>query len=274
MNQQVDGTTVTDDSSTGPTPEERASRMGWKPEDQYKGDKPWVSAEAFLERSESAPVLKAKLNKADARIAALEGTVREVQTAAQEFRKLAASEAERKWQDKFEALAAAQAKAVEQADGEAFQAAQADILKHQEAKPTPVTTSTSTSPSGSTDPVVIAWEKANPWFFAHVDMNSAAVRAGQKAHAKGLRGQEVLDAMRDYVVDKYPEEFEDVEDEPLPRKANGATPHRGGRTSGGSKNVARTYENLPPDDQKTCDQLIKTKMVKDRKQFCEMYNWS
>lgn len=266
------GTTADGGASMNePSPEDRARRMGWRPEGEYKGDKPWIDAGAFLERAESAPVLKSKLNKAQGEIEHLKVQVKEVQSAAQEFRKLASAEAERKWQEKYDTLVAAQAKAVEQADGEAFQAAQADLQEHTSKKP--ASTTSDAKAGGPQDPIVQAWVAENPWYNQYPDMAAAAARAGQKAYNKGLRGQEVLDAMRDYVVDKYPEEFDEA---PTPTRSSGhgPSPARGGRTGGSSRTVAKTYENLPADAKKACDQLIRAKMVKDAKQYCEMFDWS
>jgi len=49
----------------GPTIEERASHMGWKPQEEYKGDSEnWTDAEAFVKKGEEElPILRANMRK-------------------------------------------------------------------------------------------------------------------------------------------------------------------------------------------------------------------
>lgn len=271
-------TTGTDDGAkldTKPTlteAEKRASRMGWKPEPQYKGDKPWVDATEFLRVYEEEPaVLKTRLNKTEADNKRLQQQMVEMQQSAQALHKLAYEQGMREWKEKHDALAAAKAKAITEGDGEMAVTAEAALDEHKAAKPTP-----QAAPANNTPPEITAWRTENSWYDTDPIMAGLANGAAQALYAKGERDNtKLLKAMREAVEERFPEYFDEpgngAEDEPPPKPK--ATPQRGGRTGGVTRSTAKTYENLPREAKEACDKLVRHKFVKDRAQYVAMFDW-
>lgn len=259
----VDNTAAKVQDTPNPAIEAQAKRMGWKPDFPGEGK---LSAEDFVKKHDETPaILKAELNRANARIAAVEAESRETVKAAKEFQKLAEANAQREWKAKYDTLIAAQAKAVREGDEEAFSAAASDIDTHREAKPTPKADAPA---SQVISPIVTTWKSENPWFGTNKRMTALAMAAGDEAFASGERNEaKLVEIMREAVEERFPDEF----DEKPERKPG--NPQRGGRSSGATKTVAKTYDNLPSESKAACDRLVKLKMVKNREQYCEMYDW-
>lgn len=221
--------------------EAQASKMGWKPQEKFKGDPArWVDAKTYVERGEEVlPIVKAQLRKTETELA-------EVRKAAQEWQEFNRKATEREvseWRAKFEQAVQDKAAAISKGDGEAAVEAEArqEELKanrpEQPKKDTP-----------QVNPLFAAWKAQNDWFDVDEEKTDIATGIGLRLAKKGVQGEEFFKAL-------------DAEMERRTQTPPRAGPQRGGRTSGDAK-VAKTYENLKPEFKSACDRMVGTLKIK------------
>lgn len=77
MTEQTDD--VIDTGQSGPSIEDRAKEMGWRPLSEFKGDESrFVDAETFVKKGEEVlPIIKANARKAEAELADMRATFAE-----------------------------------------------------------------------------------------------------------------------------------------------------------------------------------------------------
>lgn len=226
--------------------EAEASKMGWRPEDKFKGDKSrWVDAKTFYERGQEVlPIVKQELRKTREELA-------EVRKAAQEFYKLteeAAARKEKEWQGKYEQAIRDKADAINKGDGEAAVEAEARQKELEADRPAPPK-----KEAPKPHPAFAAWQSQNEWFGKDKAKTRIAEGIGLELMRQGIQGDEFFR--------KLDEELSESYTPPAPRQ--GA--QRGGRPSGESKG-ARTYDNLKPEFKEACDRMVRNLNIK-REQY-------
>lgn len=241
--------------------EAKARTMGWRPQEEYKGNAPWIDAEEFLKRGEmSIPILRSEINK-------LRSQVEEAQKAGKLYAEMRAAEEAKKYQDRIAELEAKMAVAVEEADGRTFLATKQELEQTQReaAKKLEETNKTPDSPApAALPPEVLAWQEANPWITTEPEAAAVAMARGQALKAQGKPIAEILKGMEQVTRERFPELFG------LAPRTN--TAQRGGRHTGtGMRSGGKTFNDLPPDAQATCDMLIRNKMVKSRESYAKNY---
>lgn len=225
--------------------EAEASKMGWRPKEQFRGDPSrWIDAKTFVSRGhEVLPIVKAELKKAREEIA-------EVKQAAQEFYKLneeASARREAEWKSKYEQAVKDKAEAVNKGDGEALveaEARQKELEANRPDKP---------KKEVKPHPAFVDWRSKNDWFDSDEEKTDLAIGIGLRLTKKGLQGEEF---------------FKELDKELERRSAppNRAGPQRGGKATGDSGGGARSYENLKPQFKKACDGQVKLLGIK-REQY-------
>lgn len=269
---------MTEPESTGGilgTFEDRATRMGWVPEEQFKGDpKRWVDAETYVRNAENVmPHLKGSLNKMEIKMAAQEETIAELRNKLDavhqdmtEFVKFSRDAESRAYDKAIKDLQAKQRQAVADSDTEAFDRVTADL--DQLVAQHPAVTGKKPEgddgkksvPGPAQDPEYKAWLEQNPkafdnwvgenkWYNDEPEMYAYANQMDSflhKKHGFKLSQEDRLAQITDLVKERFPEKFEN------PNRRRPAAVSDGGEPSPGGSGK-QTYANLPPEEKALCD---------------------
>lgn len=233
-----------------PEIEERARRMGWAPQDEFKGDpKRWVDAETFVQRGEEImPILKANLRQFERDNAELKKTLSDLTDHLQRADARAYQRALKDIKDQ-------QRKAAESGDVETYdrleREAQGVLKEAAQERRQP-------RQEGGQDvhPDALAWREENPWFTRDEEMATfAAAQHELLLQTKpGLTMKENLAEVTRAVKKAYPEKFTNPR-----RNTTQAVEGNPGTRRGGN---GKSYDALPPDAKAACDRLVKQGVLK------------
>ncbi|KKW92675.1 hypothetical protein [Sphingobium chungbukense] len=245
--------------------EAEASKMGWTPLDQFKGDPSrHVDAETFYKRGqEMMPILKAQNKTLLRRLDAAEKAAKQ---AAEFF-----SQAEqRAYQRALADIRAEQEAAVEAGDVEAHRKASEKLDKLEKpGTPTPQAEDSEQRAKDFAD-----WGKANKWYATNpVMQNYADSQAAILAKSKGgFLDRADLDAVAEKVREEFAEAFPDAfATEPAQRQKRPAVD--GGGTRRGATG-GKTYNDLPPEAKAACDKWVRQGLIKSREDYVKAYQWT
>lgn len=240
MEQTVDTseTTSVQDDKVERNYEAEASKMGWQPEEKFKGDKSkWVDAKSFVERGEEVlPIVKAELRKTREELAEFRKTADEFAA----FNKAAHEREKREWETKLREATQAKKEAITQGDGDKVIEAEATIDTLKANRPEPQ------KEVQKLDPEFKSWLDENEWYGKDKTRTMQANVIGLSLAEGGLRGRALYDAVSEKLV-----EFD--------QKESGTTrtgPQRGGKVAAATKGQ-RTYENLKQEAKEQCDRQYK-----------------
>jgi len=241
MNETID-TTENASATSGEDFEGEASKMGWVPEDKFRGSpEKWVDAKTFVERGrEVLPIVKAELRKTREELEQTRQAVQEFQALTQQAKEREVGE----WKAKYEEAIRAKKDALDQGNGEAFIEAEAAQKALEANRPQPKT-------DVKPDPVFVQWRGENSWYGTDVEKTMEANLVGYRLAKTGLRGRELYD--------KVLEEMESRTEQA--RGTTRAGPVRGGKPANTSRG-GKSYENLKPEFQKACDNMVKRLGIK------------
>lgn len=256
---------VTEAAESTPDLEAKAREMGWRPEEEFTGDKTrWVDASTYIERGETIlPLLQATNRRLREELSEQRKKLEELATAraqdAENLQALQESAAEMAKMQYKRALKSLQEKKAE-AMGDGDHGAVVEIdeaiseLRGKEPKEAPKRTQAApAAPAGGTTLVDLnseyfkAWKAENSWLDSDVRKTAYAVGATQDLHREGFRGRELLDKVTEEVQKMFGGRA------PAPRgdKVEGS---RGGagtpmtRVSG-----KHSWTDIPADDRAVCD---------------------
>lgn len=250
------------------TPEMQAERLGWVPQDQYKGKRPWVSAEEYLERlKEDSPKLRHVIDKLAREIeeqkrtneAILAHHEREVKQTRQESYDRAMADAEAKH---------AQAVAAGDVDGATKAVTAMKALDKQIANQQP-TTPVKRAINAEEVEMVNDFKKKNAeWFGIDPDMTKYAQELETALMKAGVPLAERLQKTKEKVQRRFPQEFaemnNDALDDEIPVPSRAVAPPR--RPAGSSSSSVRrpaariepgSYEALTPKGKAACDSHVR-----------------
>jgi hypothetical protein len=241
-----------------------ATKMGWKPPEQFNGDPSrHVDAETFYKRGqEMMPILKAQ-NKT--LLKRLEIAEKDAKRAADFFSKAE----QRAYERAVAEIRAEQEAAVESGDMAAHRAA-ADKLDKLE-KPAALAKADERTDEQRAEEFA-DWGKANKWYAADPVMQAYANAQAQAiASAKGgFLDRADLDAVTEKVKAKFEDEFPEVfaaAAKPKPRNPVEGVPV-GRPRSGGN-----TYADLPPEAKATCDKWVKNGIIKSPDDYVKNFDF-
>ena len=238
--------------------EAKARRQGWRPKDEYRGpEDKWVDAEAFLKRSdEELPVMRERLRKQDRDLAELKSTVTKFAEHHAKVEKIAYERAlaEVKKQRR-EALA------IGDADG--FEAAEERLQELKEVKPA----TTQKAAAAEIAPEILTWAKANPWFTSEPRLAKYAQQyALELENEDPTRGMtDILKDVTKEVMARFPEKFANAK--------RAAPPAVEGTSSVAAGKGSKTYQALPPEAKKACDDFIRKGLIKSKDEYLKYYDW-
>lgn len=265
--------------------EVRATRQGWVPRDQYKGDpKKWVDAKTFVERGERfADNLQREVAALKKRIEDFEGT----KAAFVKFQEEVVARKDAELKEAIAALRVQRTQAIREGEDEQAVAIedQIDLLKDQQKSLKTATPDAEASAAGTQQPVVpggvdlenplIAdWiDDGNQWFKDEPKLRDYAIAAGQMLLSNGetARGRPFLDKVTEIMRRDFPRRFKKSE---ATAQENLADAVSGGSSAAGSKSSVsangKTERDLPPVDRALMNQFIREGLTTKEK-FLQSY---
>lgn len=267
--------------------EARARRMGWRPLEEYSGNKDrWVEASVFVERGENElPILRERFRKLDDRLAntekELSGTKVALDKSAErlkestdvllEMREMAKASEERGYLRAKAEVDAKEAKAFREADEAGFiQARQErEILERSRtpaAAPKPPVQEQPVAAPVQGDPRIDRWVKDNPWFTNDRLLNQVAIGYDMdiKQEFPHWSVEEQLDEVKKRVLEKFPEKFGNVR-RAAPAAVSGSSAPRAPRPKG------KTVADLPADAKAALAKIKKTMPDYQDAEYLKLY---
>lgn len=248
---------------TGNDTEAKARELGWKPEEEWVGDKSgWVDAETFVQRRERQ--IAAADHVAQDQIKRLEKELAETRATIKDFSDWRTTVERRAYERATRDIEAQMRAAVKAGDVPAFDAANKamqDLTKSVEQR-------TETKPAPTNPDEIPAFQdfiKDNGWYTSDPVLGGYADRmARQIAQQKGYTGtepefyQEIARTVREAFPDKF-----GGRRSPAVESGNGM----GGRGGG---NKAKSYDALPAEAKAACDKFVAQKLM-TREQYVADY---
>lgn len=244
------------------TVEDRARRMGWVPQEEFRGDKAkWTDAATFVKNGEeSLPILRERLRTLERTNVDLSKSVTEFKKMSDENFNKGYERAKRELESKIEAAAE---KGGEEGKKEA-KAATAELsdLERQKAQ---------RDAQQAEDPVFKAWTEENSSWYQDPELRAEAEveafrlrRAGEKSE-----GAPFLDKVKENLKKRFPAKFGNPR-----RDAAGAVERSnsggdgGGDGGGGGK---KGWDKLPAEAKEAGERYIKQKLYKDKAAYAEAF---
>lgn len=283
-----------------PEIERRARRKGWRPIEEFNGDKSkWVDAATFLRRGEeSLPLALAENRRLESQMAELIQERRKDRQEIEAFRNdfksyrdRAEKAEERAYKRALAEIEEQRRKAVEYGDVPGFEKAEQarkdleenyDLPKFVKEPPSrraksdeEVEEESRRGNTGGLDPDTKAWIDQNSWFNADEDLRDYAVArdATLARRHPGMSVKERLALVKDDTRKAFPDKFSNPRRDDPPSVGAPST-----RSDRAVRSKAKTFENLPQQARTECDRQFRTLgagMTQDawRKEYCKYYEW-
>jgi hypothetical protein len=237
--------------------EAEASEQGWTPKEDWKGaEDKWTDAQTFVERGEQiAGILKSKNAKLETRIHKLEESNKQFG----EYHKQTLESQRKKDEALIHELEGKLAQAITDGDGQAYTKYNREIDGLKAEQSTPITDATAWNQLSQ------QWVGENPWYNTNRKLGRYADGIAEEVVAEGFTGQAYFSELTRRVKEDFPEEFKN----PNKSKAN-VTEEVGQRSTTNSK--AHTYENLPADAKRACDDFVKQGFM-TREDYVNQYEY-
>jgi len=245
--------------------EAEASKMGWKPVEEFKGDPAkHVDAKTFYERGQVIlPLVQAQNKALLTKIANME---RDMKRSAEFFSKAE----ERAYERARDDLKREMADAVEAGDTSAANA----VLEKLDKLEKPGAQQAKADDSDRAEEFA-DWATANRWYGNNDVMRIYADAQAEKI-AKGKGGvldradlDSVADAVKAKFEEAYPEAFAT---KPAAREQR-RSPVDGGGNGVRAPRAGKTFNDLPPEAQRICDKWVGNGTIKSREDYIKNYQW-
>lgn len=223
--------------------EERARRMGWVPQEDFRGDPAkWVDADTFVDRGENMmPLLKENLSRMEQKFESLEkdsaAKIDKLTDTIEKFAQFHKTTAQRAYKRAEKELKSKMREAVASGDTIAFDAISkemetlSDEIKEPESKP----------PQGGVHPDYPSWQQANAWYGADQELTAFANGVGPIVAQEhpDMNGKPFFEEVTKRVRATFPHKFTNPNKEkPVPVEGGG-----GGGGSDGKKK--KGWSDLP-----------------------------
>ena len=246
--------------------EDRAKRMGWVSEENFKGDKErWIGAEKFVERGENElPIMRERMRKMDGTIVGLNSTISGMKDTFGKFQEHQVGVSKRAYDKAMKDITKRQREAVEKGDTGSFD----DAEKEKE----DLVLEVSDAPAGNAPAgnQVAAdefnqWVAGNEWFNEPDLQKYASTMSVYIQDQTGLAGVKLYDEVKKEVELRFPDRFKNKRrSEPTAVVGDGEAPVKPGK---------QTFSNLPKDAQESCNQFIKEIPGYTKEQYLKDYQW-
>lgn len=222
--------------------EAEALEMGWRPLDQFKGDKSnFIDAAEFVRRGkEFVPFLKANNAKLEKEVQGLKKTLKQ-------FGEFHTKVEQRAYERALKDLEQRQAEAVEANDLAEVRAVTKEIAD----LTAEVKAGAKEAPQDDAE-AFDEWKEANPWFEKDKVLRGAAIAIADEIKGDYPDPIKQRAEIAKRIKAEFPEKFTN------PRRQQAAAvegAERGPRTSG------KTYADLPADAKAFCDELVRNKVI-------------
>lgn len=232
--------------------EDRASRMGWVPQEKFRGDPDrWVDAKTFVEKGENElPILRERLRKQDE-------ALREVNELKRDVRKHITLVEKQAYEKARRDLEAERESAKDVGDFDKYDKATKQLTELDKEKPEEKPEETKPEADATRDPVFAEWSARNSWLQTDPERATYANTYGEylnrtKPH---LYGKAFLDEIHKAVMKEFPDRFEN------PRRT--ATPKvEGGGVAPKARSSGKTFDDLPADAKAACLRFEKHGVMK------------
>lgn len=241
--------------------EEKAKRMGWVSEENFKGDKErWIDAEKFVERGENElPIMRERMRKMDGTIVGLNNTISNMKDTFGKFQEHQADVSKRAYNRAMKDITNRQREAVEKGDTDSFDKAEKekdDLVL--EIPDVPVGNQPAEAEFNQ-------WVASNNWFNEPDLQKYASTMSVYIQDQTGLTGVELYDEVKKEVELRFPDRFKNKRrSEPTAVVGGGEAPAKPGK---------QTFNNLPKDAQEMCNQFIKEIPGYTKEQYLKDYQW-
>lgn len=243
------------------TVEDRARRMGWSPQEEFRGDKAkWVDAQTFVKNGEeSLPILRERLRT-------LERTNVDLGKSVAEFKKMSDTAFDRAYTKAKKELSADVKAAAKAGDEKGAEEAANELAALEREK-------AERKADGEKDPVFDSWVEENAWY-KDPDMAIEAEGEAFKIRKKMSSGQitpvdgvPFLELVKEAMKKRFPEKFVN----PRRNSASGSVERSqgGGEETGAGK---KGWDSLPADAKTTGERYIKQKLFKDKAAYAAAYH--
>jgi hypothetical protein len=222
--------------------EAEATKMGWTPKDQFKGDPAkWRPADEFVERGKNMlPIVQAKVKRQEAQIEELSRTVKD-------FTEHMTKTDQRAYDRALATLKEQRKEAIVAGDGDAFEKvdeAITDLKKEADAK-----AAKTAAKAPADDPVYSEWEARQTWL-KDADMAEYGEFAAQKLRSSGetAQGADFLELVTKKVRAQFPDKFTNPRRESA-ASVEGAAP--------AARKGGKSYADMPAEARAACDRMAK-----------------
>jgi hypothetical protein len=283
VEQPAEAGTIIPGEAVAPAPdvsdvETRAKAMGWVDKDQYRGDPDkWRSADEFVKRGEEElPILRERSRDLARKTADLETKLqqqqREFADRAARHEKLAVIALQQQRATLEQQYAVAKRDAVSLGDVQRFDQLERDqqqalrqfddgVYRATEQQPRPQ----NQGPSPEETAKLLAWQTANPWFFADAAMNqyAQAVHMQLNVTKPGLSIEENLAEVAKTVRQNFPDKFG-------PTGGRAPAVEGGNGLSTGSKR-SKGFADLPAEARSAAEQFVRAGAFKTTADYAKAY---
>ena len=256
------------ENKAGPSEIElEAARMGHIPLDQWRGDpEDWTDAEAFVKRGrEIMPMLRKNNERLLSKLAEQERQQMEDRKTFEEFRKFHEQTLEKQKADALAQLRAARKEAIATGDGEAFDQADERIRRIesvQEEKREAVQ-------RPAANPIFEKWMERNDWF-----TKDPALRAVADSLVDVIRADGVYDVGTPEFLEEVTRRVRAVSPNKFQNPARQAAAAVESPAPRARKPGGKTYDDLPAEAKKLCDDFVKIIPGYTREKYVLNYQWS
>jgi hypothetical protein len=237
--------------------EEEASKEGWAPQDQWKGDPDrWKTAEQFVKDGEKiVPILKSKVDRLEAR-------VEEVLQTNKKFSEFTQRSLDREKAEKdrlIKELEEVRKQAVTESDGDAFAKADSQLEE--------IRNSNKPEETPALAPAAQAWLGQNNWYGSNEDLTIFADIVSDKLVADGYTHSSpaYFKELTDRIHKRFPDEFGNK------NRAKPSSVESGGEKETGSK--SKTFDNLPAEAKRAYQQFKRDIPGFTKEQYVENYEF-
>lgn len=255
--------------NSGPSEAEiKASRLGWVPQEEFKGDpEQWRDAETFLKRGEEIHgYLKADLERLHSTLSARDHEIAEIRQTMEEFRKFHNETEARAYKRAIEELKQLKVSAIEQGEGSRVIEIEEQIEQLKEAQKKPVENPVQKAEKVNQE--YLDWLPSNRWYVEDRELQELADDFGDIVKKKhpDLVGKAFLEEVTKRVRKAAPEKFEN------PARSQSSVGTSSDNRVATANKGKKTYNNLPPEAKAACDRFVKQGLM-TAEQYVKEYEW-
>lgn len=251
----------------GPSIEERAREMGWRPKEEWEGpEDKWREADEYVKRGEEfLPIVQARARALEDKIKKQEEAYAARLQKIEEFNQRAMERQRAEFEAEKKRLQEEERQAVREADEDAYEAIQKRKQELEQTAPQPAQ-----QPQG--DPKVDEWTKRNPWFNQDQELRDIAIMAAELSARTGGDVDSQIKAAEEAVRRKRPDLIPAAEEQPArpaPRQVAPDTPSAAARLVGAKRSPSA---DLTKEERETGQRFVKEGLFKNLDEYARAMN--